>query len=385
MSLPALLGGTPMRPQGPPAWPPADPEILEVLQQAYHDGWWGKYQAGQCERLQILLSEYHQIEHVLLCGSGNYAVELGLRALKIGPGDEVILSAYDYPGNFLSIHAVGATPVLVDVEPKSWQMSLDAVREALSPKTALVLASHLHGGRAPMRALTELALERGFLIGEDAAQATGAIVDGKPAGTWGDFGVLSFGGSKLLSAGRGGALLSRHPGVAQLGRNHLIRAGNIVCPMTELQAALVIPQLARLNERNQARWSNVQLLCESLADVPGIRFLAQADEPELPAFYKLGIQFDATAFGLPRERLIDALRAEGFTVDAGFEAANRTRSPKRYRQGSALDEAERAHTSCVQVHHPILLEPAMWVRDFAQAWRRIWQHTELLARGGGQG
>src|ERR1022692_1785318 len=108
MNLPAILGGTPTRPQGPPAWPCADAEILDVLQQAGRDGWWGKYQAGQCDRLETFLREDHQVEHVLLCGSGNYAVELGLRALKVGAGDEVILADYDYPGNFLSIHAVGA-------------------------------------------------------------------------------------------------------------------------------------------------------------------------------------------------------------------------------------------------------------------------------------
>jgi hypothetical protein len=118
MSLPALMGGAPIRPQGPPAWPPADPEILEVLQQAYRDGWWGKYQAGQSERLEAVLREYHKVEHVLLCASGNYAVELGLRALKIAAGDEVILADYDYPGNFSA-----STP------PKrfpSWSISIRA-------------------------------------------------------------------------------------------------------------------------------------------------------------------------------------------------------------------------------------------------------------------
>src|SRR5436190_5508454 len=166
--LPAILGGAPSRPQGPPPWPIADPEIEEVLRQAYREGWWGKYLAGQSERLESLLREYHQVEHVLLCGSGNYAVELGLRALKLGPGDEVILADYDYPGNFLSIHAVGATPVLVDVEPASWNLSLAAVREAIGPKTKAILASHLHGGRAPMRELMALARDQGLQVVEDA-------------------------------------------------------------------------------------------------------------------------------------------------------------------------------------------------------------------------
>jgi len=131
MNLPALMGGAPIRPQGPPAWPPADPEILEVLQQAYHDGLWGKYHAGHSERLEALLREYHQVEHVLLCASGNYAIELGLRALKIAPGDEVILADYDYPGNLLGIHAVQAIPVLVDIDSRRWNLSVEGVREAV--------------------------------------------------------------------------------------------------------------------------------------------------------------------------------------------------------------------------------------------------------------
>jgi dTDP-4-amino-4,6-dideoxygalactose transaminase len=378
MSLPAILGGLPIRPQGPPPWPPADPEIHEVLQQAYIDGWWGKYQAGQSEQLEAALREYHQSEYVLLCGSGNYAVELGLRALKIGIGDEVVLAAYDYPGNFLSIHAVGATPVLADLNPQNWNLSLEAVRASIGPKTKAILASHLHGGRVPMRELLTLARERSLLVVEDAAQATGALIDGQRAGIWGDVGVLSFGGSKLLCAGRGGALLTRHADVMQRARNHLLRAGNIVCPLSELQAALLVPQLRKLDERNRLRWHNVQSLCDALADVPGVRPFVQAAEEPQPAFYKLGFQFDEAVFGVSRDVLIKALRAEGITVDEGFAVAHITRSPKRYRQGSVLAEADRAHRGCVQMHHPILLESHEEIRQIAEAWRKIHQHAERV-------
>jgi perosamine synthetase len=380
MNLPALLGGTPIRPQGPPAWPPADPEIHDVLQQAFREGWWGKYQAGQCDRLETLLCEYHAVEHVLLCGSGNYAVELGLRALKIGAGDEVILADYDYPGNFLSIHAVGATPVLVDVEPRCWSISLDAVRAAIGPATKAILASHLHGARVPMPELMTLARERGLQVVEDAAQAPGALVGGLRAGTWGDVGVLSFGGSKLLSAGRGGALITPKAEVAQRARNHLLRAGNIVCPLTELQAALLLPQCRRLDERNALRWSNVQALCAALAGVPGVRPFVQTEEDAMPAFYKVGVQLDESAFGLSRDLLVKALRAEGFAVDEGFTPAHVARSPNRYRQGSTLSEAERAARGCVQLHHPILLETTEAMNALAAGWRRIHANAEALAR-----
>lgn len=380
MTLPAILGGPPTRPNGPPAWPRADAEILQVLEQAGRDGWWGKYQAGQTDRLESVLREYHQTEHVLLCGSGNYAVELGLRALKISAGDEVILADYDYPGNFLSIHAVGAVPVLADIEPASWNLALDAVAEAIGPATRAILASHLHGGRIPMRELMQLARAKNLRVLEDAAQTPGALVQGRRAGTWGDAGVLSFGGSKLLSAGRGGALLTPHADVAQRARNHLLRAGNIVCPLSELQAALLVPQCLRLDERNAQRWRNVQALAGQLTDLPGVKLFVQSNEAPTPAFYKLGFQYDETAFGLPRPTLIAALRAEGFAIDEGFAAAHIARSPRRYRAGSYLSQADRAHRNCVMLHHPLLLEPEAEVRQLADAWRKIQRHVDPIAK-----
>jgi dTDP-4-amino-4,6-dideoxygalactose transaminase len=377
INVPALLGGAPLRPQGPPIWPSADPEIDEVLRQAGRDGLWGKYQAEHSERLGAWLREYHQVEHVLLCGSGNYAVELALRALNIGPGDEVLLAAYDYPGNFLSIHAVGATPVLVDVAPHNWNLS-PHIEGAIGPATKAILASHLHGGMAPIDALLPFAQDRGLRVIEDASQAPGAILHGRRAGTSGHVGTLSFGGSKLLCAGRGGALLTRDAGIAQRARNHLMRAGNIVCPLSELQAAVLMPQVAKLDERNARRWQNVQVLRNALADIPGVRVFDNPTPPDLPAFFKVGVQLDAAAFGLSRALLIKALRAEGFAVDEGFAAAHHARSPLRYRQGMPLEEAERAHQGCVQLHHPILLEGVEEMHRLAEAWRRIHHHAAAL-------
>src|SRR5262249_30386091 len=111
-ALPALLGGEPIRPQGPPQWPVADEVILGAMHRAYADGSWGRYHGGHVERLEQRLAAEHNVAHVLTCGSGTFAVELALRALKVGPNEEVVMAAYDYGGNFLSVHAVGARPVL---------------------------------------------------------------------------------------------------------------------------------------------------------------------------------------------------------------------------------------------------------------------------------
>src|SRR5262245_25760252 len=157
MDLLAILGGSPTRPQGPPAWPVPDSEVLDALGEAFRDGTWGRYHGGRCDRLIEALGTYHQIDHVLLCGGGTYAVELGLRALQVGPGDEVIQAAYDYDGNFYGIHAVGALPVLVDVDAGNWNLALAGLEQALTPKTKAIVVSHLHGGIVPMAALLAFA------------------------------------------------------------------------------------------------------------------------------------------------------------------------------------------------------------------------------------
>jgi len=141
-ALPAILGGEAIRPQGPPDWPIADESILAAMQSAYRDGSWGRYHGGHVERLEQRLAGMFGVEHVLTCGSGTFAVELALRALKVGPGDEVVLAAYDYGGNFLSIHAVGAHPVLVDVDAGNWNLAPENLAAVFGPATRAVIVSH---------------------------------------------------------------------------------------------------------------------------------------------------------------------------------------------------------------------------------------------------
>jgi len=375
--LPALLGGAPVRPNGPPAWPLADPEILDALQRAYRDGSWGVYHGPHGPALEQALRDYFGVDHVLLCGSGTYAVELGLRALKIGAGAEVILAAYDYPGNFLTIHAVGAVPVLVDINPANWNLAVDCLDEAVQPASRAVLVSHLHGGVVPMRELTRWAQQCGLAVLEDAAQCPGVDIQGRRAGTCGDPGVISFGGSKLLSAGRGGALLTRHADAAQRARTQQLR-GNLVCPLSELQSAVLLPQLGRLEERNRLRAENVQRLLALLRDVPGLTPLVNAPDAGQPGYYKLGFQFDAAVFGLPRDAFLAAVQAEGIALAEGFRAAHVGRSPRRYRRGTDLAEAERAHAGCIVLHHPVLLGQPNEVDEVARAIRKVYQYREAL-------
>jgi perosamine synthetase len=350
-SLPALLGGPPAIPEGPPAWPHADEDVFGALQAAYRDGSWGQYHGGNVKRLEACLGDYFGMEYALTCASGTVAVELALRALRIGSGDEVILAAYDYPGNFLSVHAVGAQPVLVDVDPDNWNLTPGNLEAAIGPATRAVIASHLHGGLVPMRDLVELAKSRGLGVIEDAAQCPGAEVQGRIAGTWGDVGILSFGGSKLLSAGRGGAVLTSRPDLQHRIRIWVNR-GNHVCPLSELQAAVLVPQLKKLDAQNARRAESVRILKESLRQIPGCRPFANRDAVGRPAYYKVGMQFNAASFGLPRAKFLAAARAEGVALDEGFASLHRGRSARRFRSGGPLTVASRAHDEAVVLHTP---------------------------------
>jgi dTDP-4-amino-4,6-dideoxygalactose transaminase len=373
----ALLGGPAIRPQGPPDWPLPDEDVLQALQKAYRDGSWGKYHGGNVEALEERLAWYHGVAHALTCASGTFAVELALRALKIVPADEVILAAYDYGGNFLCVHAVGALPVLVDVAPGNWNLDVGRLEAAITPATRAVIVSHLHGGVVPMREVMSLCAARGLSVIEDAAQAPGATVQGRKAGTWGDAGILSLGGSKLLTAGRGGALITANAAIHQRARLSMFR-GNLVCPLSELQAAVLGPQLDKLDARNRHRAASVRSLMEQLQDIPGIRLIANDCPETAPGYYKVGFQFDAQAFGLSRALFAAALRAEGIGFDEGFRAMHLGRAPTRFRKVGGLTEAERAHHGALLLHHPVLLGSPADIAEVASAVRKIYANVDRL-------
>lgn len=377
--LPALLGGAPIRPQGPPPWPLADEAVRAALGEAYASGAWGVYHGPYVSRLEEALASFHAVDHALTCASGTLAMEIALRALQVGPGDEVLMAAYDYGGNFLAVHAIGATPVLVDLAATDWNLAPDLLAVAINPRTRAIIATHLHGGVVPMASVMTLAAAHGLKVVEDAAQMPGGMVQGRRAGTWGDVGVVSFGGSKLLTAGRGGALLMRHADMHQRTRLLLSRGNNSLFPLSELQAAVVLPQLAQLDERNGVRARNVATLTRRVAHLPGLRpFVAQAPESE-PGYYKLGWQYDAAVTGLSRERFVAALRAEGVAFGAGFRSLHVGRSPSRYRAPGPLTEADRAHRQAVTLHHPVFLGMAWELEEVVAALEKTYANREQIA------
>ena len=396
--LPAVLGGEPVRPSGPPGWPPPLPAVEAALRDCYLTGGWGRYHGPATQRLIAELESLFEVSQVILCSSGTAAIELALRGLAIEPGDEVLLSAYDFKGNFQDILAVGAIPVLLDVDLRTGQLDLDQIEAAMSPRVKAVIASHLHGGWVDLAQLRERLdaagdAGRAVRIIEDACQMPGARFGSRRAGAGGDVSVLSFGGSKLLTAGRGGAILTNRAEIAARIRRHVQR-GNEAYPLSELQAAVLIPQLGPLDTDRRSRAATVRMICAELSNdirlrpvCPAIPSLAESSaasrDEDLaattalkgtiePDYYKLAWEYDPAGFdGLSRDAFAGALRAEGIAFWPGFRALHRTHARGRFRAVGPLSQADRMDTNWLVLHHPVLREGATAAAEIVRAIRKL--------------
>jgi len=378
--LPAILGGAPVFRAGPPGWPRSDAATEAVLDSMITSGDWGRYHGPHGAHLIQLLSDLHGTDQCLLCSSGTAAVELALRGVGVQSGDEVILAAYDFKANFQNVLALNAVPVLVDLDPHTCQMDPDALPAAVTDRTRAMLISHLHGGFVDVEQVIPLAAERRLAVVEDACQCPGATISGRRVGTWGDVGVLSFGGSKLLTAGRGGAVITRRPEIAERIRRHVHR-GNDLSPLSEIQAALLAPQVAQLDAQNAVRRERVVRLA-GLEGMNGLTPLQLPSADRSPAYYKVGFQYEGAAFaGLSREQFVAAARAEGIALDAGFRSNHRIHASRRFRAVGDLPVASRIDDEMVTLHHPILLEAEEAMDEIAKAIRRIARHAAAIRDG----
>ena len=377
-NLPALLGGNAVRPPGPPGWPTDRTDVQEAVQAALADGSWGQYDGPHSRTLGERLSADHGGQQVVLCSSGTVAVELALRGVPVGGRDEVVLADYDFSGNVQNVLAIGAKPVLVDVDPQTGTLDPAEFSQAITPQTKAVLVSHLHGGMANLPAIVEIAHQHSITVIEDACQMPGAKRDRRLAGAWGDVGVFSFGGSKLITAGRGGALITNNAGIAQRIRLYRIR-GNNAYPLSELQAAAILPQWQRLEADNQTRSETVASLLPQLPRDCGLTPFRNPPGDLQPAYYKLGFWYSPEHFeGLSRETFAQAMRAEGMALDPGFRALHLTHSKRRYRAVGELPTATRADAAILTLHHPLLLEGEPAVEEFLAALEKIRQHAAQL-------
>ncbi len=294
-----------------------DDAVRAVLTELAATQAWSAYEGPALRRLSDKLGRIHEKLSSCLCCSGTVGVELGLKGLNVGPGDEVILSAYDFRGNFGNVCHLGAAPVLVDLRPEDGQVDPEQIASAITSKTrrcrfASSRRDRRHAAGPGDRRRARHRSARGCLPGR-----RGRRLRAVPPGV-GDVAVWSFGGSKLVSAGRGGAVATSREDVLQRLRLYS-RRGNDAYPLSELQAAVVEPQWERLAEDNARRAQGAEWLCEALAEgrvdslTPWTKTFAGR------AFYKMGFWYDPSrAGGLSRDAFAAAVRAEGVPLDPGF-------------------------------------------------------------------
>lgn len=352
----------------PPPWPQHDSAVRDAMLTAYEDGSWGKYHGPHCVKLIEQLCRYHNTQYAKLTSSGTIAVEVALRAVGVSPGDEVILAAYDFSGNFRCIERVGAFPVLVDIDPSNWSLSAQQLSDAINTKTKAIIVSHLHGGIAPINEINAICRSQGVAVVEDACQATGAKINGEVAGSIGDVGIISFGGSKLLTAGRGGAILTSNQHWIQRIKIDC-EQGNDAYALSELQAAVLMPQLTKLEQRNLVRKNNATRL---IAEINRAQFRpVKLPEKDCQAsYYKIAWLMDPFAMKSTRDELIQSVQQRGVAMDVGFRGFTK-RSSRRCRKPFPLGHSEAAAANTVVLHHPILLEDAEQIERVVEVFEEV--------------
>ena len=279
-------------PKGSPAAPPRNVALSlpcvgddewQALRGPLESGW--LTQGPKVAEFEDAFAARHGVAHAIAATSGTTALHLALAALGIGPGDEVIVPAFTWVASANAALYVGATPVIVDVDPRSYNLDVEAVRAAITERTRAVIAVHLFGLCADMGTLRDVVPERVTIV-EDAACAAGAAWHGEPAGSLGTLGCFSFHPRKSITTGEGGMVTTDD---AQLAarmrslRNHgavmplPAGAGPATMPdidslgfnyrMTDLQAAIGLVQLEKLDGfiDERARWARWYM--DQLADI----------------------------------------------------------------------------------------------------------------------
>lgn len=396
----AIDGGTPVRSEPFAPWPVIDDETVEAVADVLRSGRLTYWAGPHGRALERAYASSLGRAHGVAVANGTLALELALRAFGVGPGDEVVVPARTFVATASAAVAVGAVPIVADIEPHSGCLTAQTVAEVLTARARAVIPVHLGGRPVDMDPLLELARENDLVVIEDCAQAHGATYKGRPVGATGSHAAaFSFCQDKIISAGEGGLFVCDDDAAYELAwsyKDHGKALAALEAPpappaagacftwlverfgsnwrMPEVCAVLAEAGLERLPGWLAHRRANLHRLTEGLSGVPGLVV------PEVPegfghAGYRLYafLELEALREGWTRDRVGAAVSAEGVPcsygscseiyreqafTDAGLAPAER------------LPGAARAHdTSLAFLLHPTLGEREMG--DTARAARRV--------------
>ena len=224
-------------------------------------------------------AEYIGVKHAIAVNSGTAALHTSLASLELGPGDEVIIPPFTFIATASAILHQNSIPIFVDINPKTYCIDPEAIKKAINPKTKAIIPVHLFGHPADMKEIIDLAQRNDIFVIEDACQAHGAEYNGKKVGAIGNLGCFSFFESKNMMTGEGGMITTNNEELAEkcrLIRHHgepywyqYIRLGYNY-RMTEIQAAIGLEQLKKLENMNKTRIKYAKYYDENLDNLPGL-------------------------------------------------------------------------------------------------------------------
>jgi perosamine synthetase len=279
-------------------------------------------QGPMVERLEADFREWADAEHVVAVSNGTVSLVAALEALQLPRGSEVITSPFTFVATVNAILEAGLVVRFGDIDPSDFALTPESVESAITEKTSAIMPVHLYGQAADMTRLMPLAEGRGLAVVEDAAQAHGARIDGRRVGSFG-VGSFSLYATKNLMSGEGGLITTNDAAIAdrlRLLRNQGMRAryqyelAGHNFRMTELQAAVALPQLSRLEAGTKRRADNASRLSEGLAGIPGLVLPAVAEGRE-HVWHQYTVRVTAES-GKTREQVADILTERG--VGSGF-------------------------------------------------------------------
>ncbi len=320
----AILGGGPIRPAGPigPPWPYVDDNVIDAVVKTTKSRIWSRIQSrnGTVPTFEGAFAELIGTKYCVGTGSGTQALSTCVYALGIGPGDEVITSPYTDMGTISSILTSGALPVLVDLDPDSYQLDPDEVEKRINKNTKAIMPVHIFGVACDMERIMAIAKKHNLKVIEDACQAPLARYQGKGLGTIGDLGCFSFQASKPIACGEGGAVVGNDEAlmdecytVQNRGANRK-GSNTTIGPkyrMEEFEGAILMGQLPGVRERFDTRNANANYLTSKLKGFAALVPQKHYPGTESGAYYHYSMTYHPEHWGVERSKFLKAVAAEG--------------------------------------------------------------------------
>ena len=415
----AMHGGTPVVPvELKRRWPEILPEDKAAVMAVLDRGILSGVYAPESTALEAEWAEFVGSKYALSFNSGTAALHAALAAAEIGPGDEVITTAFSFSATFHSILHQQAVPVFVDIDPRTYNIDVTKIEPKITERTRAIMPVHIHGLPSDMEAIMDLANRYGLKVIEDACQAHGATYHERMAGTIGMSGTFSLNATKNFSGGEGGLLVTDDEDVvARASRLRTFGEENTpepskIRPYTvysvgwnyrtqEMPAAFARSQLKRLSAYNQSAQRNAEYLTNEISKIPGLIPPFVPDD-RTSIYHKYRVRFDLDALNLSvpattfRERLLTALEAEGVSVTLWhvdplpnfpiFAEDGRGPNHNDGNRAVAVDpdgypETQRLLDNSIIIcdeTHPIYNQPLELMESYAEAIRKVMAQPEQL-------